>query len=146
MPVKTASLRDHKTITRVSKMSKYTAGFTNIMFSGEDNYKKGWIGKYVDNINGIVGFICLRHAVRKKRTIVYDVGVDPRFRGLGVGRDLIQWAMDTSPYGIISLNVDDDNKDAIKFYRKLGFKKDGIGTWGSGKTYTTWTVKKEKLK
>jgi len=147
MPVTKASISDHEKIAQIARANKYTTGFTNMMYSGEENYKKGWIGKFVDPTDKIIkGFICLRHAVRKEMTVVYDVGVHPHYRGMGAGRMLIEWAMEASPYGIIQLNVDDTNVDAMKFYRRLGFRKCGVGSWKNGNTYTTFKVTKDRLK
>lgn len=145
MPVRAASFSEHKEIVSIAKTSKYTSGFTNMMFSSEDNYAKGWIGVVVEK-KSIKGFICLRHAVRKKITVVYDLGVHPKYHKQGVGRKLIEWAMKESPYGAIQLNVDDTNQGAMKFYRKLGFRKSGTGSWGKTKVvpYTTFKlIKKE---
>lgn len=147
MPVKAASFQEHKIISKIAKKSKYTSGFTNIMFSGEDNYNKGWIGVFVER-GTIKGFICLRHAVTKKTTVVYDLGVDPIHYGKGIGSELIAWAMKTSPYNSIQLNVDNTNKNAMKFYRHIGFRKIGEGAWGKKipVPYTTLKVIGEKLK
>lgn len=144
MPVKTASIQDHQELVRIARTSRYTQSFSNQIYSGPQMYERGWIGKFEER-GKIKGLICLRHAVRKKKTVVYDVVVAPEYKGRGIGRALICWAMQTSPFGAISLNVDNENKEALKFYRSLGFKRVGQGEWKSGHKYTTFEINREKL-
>ena len=138
MPVRAASISEHEKIMKVARQSKYTRDFSNHIFSSEQNYNNGWIGVYKrKGGRTILGFICLRHAVRKKETVVYQLGVDEDSRRSGIGRELIEWAMHTSPYKVVSLNVDKENSEAIKFYRKIGFRKVGEGVWKNGHEYIT---------
>lgn len=140
MKVTTAKVKDHEKLLAVAKKSKYTSGFSNIIYSGPEVYAKGFIGAAKIG-RKVVGFVCLRHAIRKPQTTIYDIGVDPDYKRRGVGKALLDWAMSTSPHKRIVLNVDKRNKEAIAFYRKTGFRKIGEGAWKNKAEYITMQLK-----
>jgi ribosomal protein S18 acetylase RimI-like enzyme len=63
----------------------------------------------------IIGF-CLYHFVRKGYITVYDICVDDRFRGQGIGRQLLSAVRRIAP---VKLKITQDNI-ANKFYEKVG--------------------------
>jgi ribosomal protein S18 acetylase RimI-like enzyme len=73
-----------------------------------------------------VGFYILQHRHdNTKIGVLYKIGVDPKFRGKGIGQKLIEHAIKTCKqlnFKCIDLDVDKDNKIAIHLYMKNGFK------------------------
>lgn len=65
-----------------------------------------------------------------KRATVESVRVDERFRGQGIGRELMLWAIERARTdGCISmqLTTNSEREDAHRFYRNLGFTSSHIG-------------------
>lgn len=84
---------------------------TNISFNEEFNYKKVYI---IDN--NIVGFI--DYSVIYDRVEINYIYVVDAFRRQGIATKLIK----TIPYcSNVTLEVNDKNDKAIKFYQKNGF-------------------------
>ena len=77
--------------------------------------------KYLDNTivavekNRIVGFLT------SKKECVMNFAIHPDFRKKGIGEKLIQELM--KKYKIIRLRTRENNKNAIDFLNKLGFKE-----------------------
>lgn len=132
MPIRKASFQENDQVTAVARSSKFTSGFTNIIYSGEENYEKGNI-IVMEQRGKIVGMCCLRHCVRKPFSTVYDVAVLPEAKGRGHGKKLVEHVLKTSPHKCVRLNVDCTNQEALDFYCRMGFKKVGEGAWGKKK-------------
>lgn len=65
-----------------------------------------------------------------KRATVESVRVDERFRGRGIGKELMIWAIDRAREEncfAIQLTTNADRKDAHRFYENLGFKGSHLG-------------------
>lgn len=65
-----------------------------------------------------------------KRCTVESVRVDERYRGQGIGREMMQWAIERAKAkGCVSmqLTTNNDRVDAHRFYESLGFSKSHIG-------------------
>lgn len=66
---------------------------------------------------------------RCRHTAALEIFVDPALRGAGVGRALmdaaIQWAEETPALSRVCLTVFDDNARAIRLYRAMGFVEEG---------------------
>lgn len=65
-----------------------------------------------------------------KRCTVESVRVDEKFRGRGIGRKLMLWAIERArEKGCISMSLTThrDRGDAHRFYESLGFSKSHIG-------------------
>ena len=83
----------------------------------------------------IVGFIfCNRFWYSKFEHshvgAIHEIVVLPAHRHEGIGKELIEKAMDYLKPRKIELWVGEHNRDAIKFYEKLGFKeKETAGKW-----------------
>jgi GNAT superfamily N-acetyltransferase len=59
------------------------------------------------------------------RGLVEAVRVDARFRGRGIGRRMLQWAIDecrTRGCSFVQLTTDKSRSDAHRFYASLGFE------------------------
>lgn len=107
-----------------------------MIYSGPDRYAVKAIGMAKIR-RKIVGFVCLRHCIRKPYTIIYDVGVLPEEKRKGIGKALVNWAFSNSPHGAIRLNVDVRNKEAIEFYELMEFSLVERGQWKNGDKYFT---------
>jgi GNAT superfamily N-acetyltransferase len=65
-----------------------------------------------------------------KRSTVESVRVDARYRGKGIGREMMVWAMERArEKGCVSMQLTShaDRKDAHRFYENLGFKASHVG-------------------
>src|SRR5262245_9848190 len=65
-----------------------------------------------------------------KRGTVESVRVDEKLRGQGIGRKMMQWAIERGKEkGCVSmqLTTNNDRTDAHRFYESLGFSKTHIG-------------------
>jgi ribosomal protein S18 acetylase RimI-like enzyme len=65
-----------------------------------------------------------------KRATVESVRVDKKYRGQGIGRELMLWSIERAKEeGCISmqLTTNADREDAHRFYKNLGFKGSHLG-------------------
>lgn len=65
-----------------------------------------------------------------KRCTVESVRVDQKYRGHGLGREMMLWAIERAKaMGCISmqLTTNNDRVDAHRFYENLGFSKSHVG-------------------
>jgi GNAT superfamily N-acetyltransferase len=65
-----------------------------------------------------------------KRCTVESVRVDRKYRGRGIGREMMLWAIERAKaMGCISmqLTTNNDRVDAHRFYENLGFSKSHVG-------------------
>lgn len=65
-----------------------------------------------------------------KRCTVESVRVDERFRGQGIGREMMLWAIGRARVkGCVSmqLTTNNDRIDAHRFYESLGFSRSHVG-------------------
>ena len=65
-----------------------------------------------------------------KRSSVESVRVDGKFRGQGIGREMMLWAIERAKEkGCISMQLTShgDRNDAHRFYEQLGFSKSHVG-------------------
>lgn len=132
MIIRKAAFIEHGSIMKIAKLSKYTRDFSNHIFSGEAMYEKGWINVAHMDFALLAGFYCVRHKTRTPATTLYFIGIDPEFKEMKVGTDLLQHMKDNSPYKCIELNCMKDNEPALKFYEKHGFKETGESLKGTG--------------
>lgn len=96
--------------------------------------------------NKIVGNLTFRggHRPRIRHTGEFGVSVLKDYWGLGIGKELVKylinWAEDGDIVKKINLRVREDNKKAIRLYKSLGFKKEGMITrdlYLNGKYYSS---------
>ena len=65
-----------------------------------------------------------------KRATVESVRVDAKYRGKGLGKDLMLWAIERAKQEgchILQLTTNSDRPDAHRFYENLGFKGTHLG-------------------
>jgi ribosomal protein S18 acetylase RimI-like enzyme len=65
-----------------------------------------------------------------KRATVESVRVDAKYRGRGLGKDLMLWAIERARAEgchILQLTTNSDRADAHRFYENLGFKGTDLG-------------------
>ena len=59
-----------------------------------------------------------------KRALIEGVRIDESYRGKGIGKQLIEWAIEKSRQlgcHMVQLTTDKKRPDALEFYKKLGF-------------------------
>ena len=59
-----------------------------------------------------------------KRALIEGVRIDESYRGKGLGKKLIEWAVEKSREEgchVVQLTTDKTRSDALEFYKKLGF-------------------------
>jgi len=76
----------------------------------------------------LVGYILLSEMSWNKSLWVDYIMVADTYRGTGIGRKLINKALEigNTNYRVLVLEVQNENYGAIQFYKKSGFKIDGI--------------------
>ena len=65
-----------------------------------------------------------------KRTTVESVRVDKKYRGCGIGKELMLWSMERARQEnchILQLTTDGERADAHRFYENLGFSGTHLG-------------------
>lgn len=65
-----------------------------------------------------------------KRATVESVRVDEKYRGRGIGKELMKWAIERARKEncvAVQLTTNADRKDAHRFYENLGFKGSHLG-------------------
>ena len=101
-----------------------------VYYQSRMTYYFGMVDIYVyKNENGeIIGFIGVADSM------VEMLFVDASFRGCGVGRKLLEYAIDK--LNVCKLDVNEQNTQALDFYIHMGFKIVGRSpTDGEGKPY-----------
>ena len=113
--------RDHETLVRIARQSRFTRDFASTRYSGPDAYDRGWVAVAENEGGGILGFVCIR--VRQDAIVsLYFLCVRPWAKRSGVGRELHAWAVDQSPSGTVRLKVDHFNRAALDFWSRLGYR------------------------
>ena len=97
-----------------------------------DNIEHGYPQFVVVSAGTVVGWC---DVLPNRRRVVYahcgtlGIGLLPKFRGQGIGRRLMQRAIDAAfAFGLtrIELTVREDNVNAIALYKSLGFDIEGL--------------------
>lgn len=119
--VEPAETRDAKDLARIHGQSFYrgwpTADFQSFL---EDRNTPAYIA--CDAKRRIAGFALIRTVADEAELLT--IAVEPRWRGKGVGRALMEAAfadLMMSPARRMFLEVDEQNHAAIRLYQKLGF-------------------------
>ncbi len=63
---------------------------------------------------------------------IYMLGVDPDYRGKGVGKEVLLAGLSylkSKGVGIVELTVDSKNKAACALYRSVGFQIETMSLW-----------------
>lgn len=142
--IRRATREDWPAITAIAKHSPYTKGVTNPRVVAPDTIERGEMA--VCEAGGkVVGFVAVRHLVRKPYTSLHYVGVDPEWRSRGVGERLVRWAWRKSPHKAVRLLCEIENKPAHKFYRRLGFKQVDRGANAAGTPYYVYMIESEPI-
>lgn len=136
---------DHQ-ICAIAKMSKYTRDFTSHRFFRadiENTYAKGEIGIFCGSGGRVDGFVYVKHLKVKSRpySVVHYMGVAEKMKGRGIGRKLLDWALETSPHGVVELSCEHSNAEGMTFYPKCGYWSVAQGYYGA-RPYTRF--RKEK--
>ena len=106
-------------------------GCTNLMreIQARDGFlpEATWLAEYTGAGKGRSEYCGTIQAVRihKNRANIQNIGVSPFHRGRGVGTALILAALTGFQYSAVSrvgLEVTAENEDAVRLYRRLGFR------------------------
>ncbi len=65
-----------------------------------------------------------------KRLLIEAVRVDGEYRGKGIGKQMMEWAIERAKNAgcaTVQLTTNNDRKDAHRFYENLGFKGSHLG-------------------
>lgn len=128
-----ATKHDQARLAKIARTHRAGQGFTHMMFSGEEQYAKGWLRAAMDSGTGyLVGFTCVRQKVRIEETKLYYIMVDPEFGRQGIGQMLLDDLITNSPKPQIALDCLKDNAPALAFYAKNGFEIVGESLKGKG--------------
>ncbi|GAB4417101.1 MAG: GNAT family N-acetyltransferase [Bacteroidia bacterium] len=94
---------------------------------GETGWRKAWVA--VSQDNSIVGHIDIRlhPQLNASHRVLLGIGVDSRFRGLGIGQTLlscvVEYCRSDSRISWIDLEVMANNAPARSLYEKMGFEE-----------------------
>ena len=90
-----------------------------------------------NNENKIIGFI----GVAKQNLEM--LFIDPKYRGKGIGKKLLYYSIDN--LNVIKVDVNEQNEQAVGFYKKFGFKTIKRSELdSSGKPYPTLHMELKK--
>ena len=96
--------------------SEINAGINNFLAVMEDN------GAIIGTLQ--LTFIPYLTYKGGKRALIEGVRIDESYRGKGIGKQLIEWAIEKSRQQgchMVQLTTDKKRPDALEFYKKLGF-------------------------
>ena len=87
-----------------------------------------WVARYPDQVSEIAGIltIAVYRVPTGLRSIVEDVVVDPRFRRLGIGRALLQTAIEYARLAGsngVALTSNPKREAANRLYQSMGFER-----------------------
>ena len=95
-----------------------------------DTASQAVFGAFDPDLVGMVGIRRESHKKLSHRAYLWGMFVDPRARSRGIGRRLVQEAVDFARQldgvGWVDLSVSDDAPQALKMYRNLGFVEWGV--------------------
>lgn len=135
--VRIAAVEELSAILRVAKTSPYTSKLSEVRFLREYFARQEMAAAVVRGT--IVGFVLIRNLTRSPYTSLYYLGVDPDCRRGGVGKLLLQWVEEQSPWQQIRLGVDDTNMAAREFWLSQGFEATGFKRTRRGSVMVTMT-------
>ena len=79
---------------------------------------------------GIIGCKGVKHKRAAHVATLVGIGVLPEYRHHGIGKqmltEMLAWVKEQTKVERLQLTVYADNEIAIKFYKKLGFQKEGL--------------------
>lgn len=85
-----------------------------------------WVAIDVDST---VGFVAVKLHLEDKRGEIYMVAVDPDFQGRGIGRTLIEFALDWMKESGMSIAMVDTGGDPGHAPARHTYEKAGFGLW-----------------
>lgn len=114
----------------------FAEGYEEALQRFDEAWQQGLANMYFAQVDGVsAGMVMLVQATNFKRTycgFVYSMYVRPQFRGMGVGKTLIQYLQTVAApqKGIkkLELNVTETQQAALGLYKVLGFSVSGRQT------------------
>lgn len=103
--------------------NKYYAAFDEIN-SDKNNYLI--IAEFDGNVIGTLQLTFITYLTYQggKRALIEGVRTDKSVRGKGIGKAMLQWAINKAKEEgchVVQLTTDKKRPDALEFYKKLGF-------------------------
>lgn len=95
-----------------------------------------------------IGLLGFRVEVEEKNTHLWGMFVNPHYRGKGLGRKLMEYAIEKAKsienIDSLTLDVNEDQQAAISMYQSMGFQQYGsyVYTMGDEKRHTLLEMKK----
>jgi len=121
MGLRRATLQDIERVVEIEKAS-YTFPWTRLLFLSElDNPVSRFF--VWDKEGTVVGYAC--YWVVEDEAYLANIAVDPPWRGMGLGRRLLECSMESlKREGVkeVVLEVRQGNKIALALYRSVGFR------------------------
>ena len=77
-----------------------------------------------DENQNVIGYLFVERDNEKSFWEINDIVIDPAYRKQGLGKMLLDYAM--QKYDYIKLNADASNKNLINFYLQAGFKREAV--------------------
>ncbi len=119
----------------MSEPSAVAGGLTQAISEAEDQSFATANGSYLKANETIVGALQITFTPSisfqgGKRATVESVRVDEKYRGCGIGKELMLWAIERArreSCHILQLATNSDRADAHRFYENLGFKETHLG-------------------
>jgi ribosomal-protein-alanine N-acetyltransferase len=128
MTEKTVTLRpmkedDISIIYEIERMS-FPYPFGEVLI-GNIYYAAPELCYIVEHEQEIVGFLLGGYTATPRQAHILSFAIKPNYRGKGLGRKILEYFLEKTSilgYSSIKLEVQVDNKKAIKLYEELGFK------------------------
>ncbi len=117
--IRKANENDYPKLCEMAKRDKFTRDFPAI------SYRWGWEGKvFLIEEEEIAGFYYANICKRINRSTLYEIYIDNKFRGKGLGKKLFEHyrskAIDAGKTKLKWI-VNKKNSDALLFYKSMGF-------------------------
>ena len=121
MRVLVASLGMMPEVLKMARISPFTRSLPRFF---EEYFRKQQVAVCFTG-NTLVGFVVVNHCIVRPYTSIYNLGVVPQGRHMGIGSALLYWVETVTPHRQIRIVVDSSNISGLAFWKGRGFVKFG---------------------